>query len=295
MNHAGALIFDTIAFMAVLAPAALGGLVSEYVGKLNIALEGLILAGAFTYIAVGSVFGSQAGFVAAALVPVIIAYTSDLYSRKAKADSFVVGLAVNMLVPALASIASQAIFDTKGVVVIDGLQSGRLVPWSHTMPLLEPVLGHRISDYLSFFVCTLIVASLSLLAFGSRAKAAGMNPDSLHLAGIDAGAIRGRAYAISGLACGVAGASLAASLGAYVPNMSAGRGWIALVAVYLGGKKLGGTLVASALLGLLLSLSTRAQALSAIPAELLMAAPYFFTALVVVLGALSITKRKRKA
>jgi simple sugar transport system permease protein len=287
-------LFDTIAFMAPLAPAALGGLVTEYVGRLNIALEGLILAGAFSYIAVGSALGSTAGFLAAMIVPLIIAYASDLYARKARADSFVVGLGINMLVPALASIISQAIFATKGVAVIEGLQSVRLFPWSRNLSFLEPVLGQRVSDYLAFIVAILISAILSVTVFGARAKAVGMNPDSLQLAGLDAGTIRGRAYAISGLACGVAGASLAASVGAWVPNMSAGRGWIALVAVYLGGKRLGGTLAASALLALLLSLATRAQALSAIPAEILMSAPYFFTAVVVVLGALSLRNRKRR-
>lgn len=292
MNHFGALAFDTIAFMAPLAPAALGGLVTEYVGKLNIALEGLILAGAFSYIAVGSVWGGYAGFVAAMIVPLIIAYASDLYARKARADSFVVGLGINMLVPALVSIISQAIFATKGVAVIDGLQSARLFPWSQSLPFLEPILGQRLSDYISFMMTTLIAMSLWATSFGTRAKAVGMNPESIQLAGLDAGSIRGRAYAVSGLACGVAGASLAASVGAWVPNMSAGRGWIALVAVYLGGKRLGGTLAACALLALLLSLSTRAQALSAIPAELLMSAPYFFTAVVVVLGALRHRNRK---
>jgi len=78
---------------------------------------------------------------------------------------------------------------------------------------------------------------------------------------------------------------LAASVGAWVPNMSAGRGWIALVAVYLGGKRLGGTFAACALFALLLSLATRAQSLAGAPAELLMALPYFITAAVVVLGA----------
>ena len=91
-------------------------------------------------------------------------------------------------------------------------------------------------------------------------------------------------FLVSGLACGASGAALAASLGAYVPNMSAGRGWIALVAIYLGGKGLWGTVVASAFFALLLSAASGAQSLTTAPPELLLALPYFVTAIVVIAG-----------
>jgi len=292
MNRLPSLVFDLLAFLAPLAPAAIGGLVTEYVGSLNIALEGLILAGAFSYIAVGSVLGPAGGFVAALAIPALVAYGSDLFSRKARADSFVVGLGVNMLVPAAASIISQAVFGTKGVAVVSGLQSGRVLEGLAGLPFLGFLSGQRATDYLALFVAALIAVSLARTPFGTRARAAGMNRDSLVMAGIDPGWVRGWAYALSGLACGASGAALAASVGAWVPNMSAGRGWIALVAVYLGGKRLGGTFAASALFALLLSLATRAQSLAAAPAELLMALPYFITALVVVFGAYRSRTRK---
>jgi len=293
MNRLPSLLFDLLAFLAPLAPAAVGGLVTEYVGSLNIALEGLILAGAFSYIAVGSVSGPAGGFLAALLVPAAIAYASDLFSRKARADSFVIGLGVNMLVPAVASIVSQAVFGTKGVAVVAGLQSGRVFNEASGLPLLGSLFGQRTTDYLALVVAVLIAVALARTPFGTRARAAGMNQDALVMAGVDPGSIRGWAYALSGLACGASGAALAASVGAWVPNMSAGRGWIALVAVYLGGKRLGGTFAASALFALLLSMATRAQALSGAPAELLMALPYFVTTLVVILGAARSRARKR--
>jgi len=286
MNRLPSLVFETISFLAPLAPAAIGGLATEYVGSLNIALEGLILAGAFSYAAFGSALGPAAGFIAALTVPAIIAYSSDLFSRKARADSFVVGLGVNMLVPAVASIASQAIFGTKGVATVTGLQSVRILSEATLTPFAGPLFGHRAADYLAFIATALMVVTLARTPFGSRAKAAGMNRDSLVMAGIDPGTVRGWAYALSGLACGASGAALSASVGAWVPNMSAGRGWIALVAVYLGGKRLGGTFAATALFALLLSLATRAQASSSMPAELLMSLPYFITTIVVALGSL---------
>jgi len=280
-----ALVFDMMAFLAPLAPVAIGVLATEYVGSLNIALEGLILAGAFTYIAVGSVLGPFFGAMAALVFSSWLAFSADLFARKTRADSFVVGLGINMLVPALASILSQFLFGTKGVAVVAGLQSSRYLSQTADIPVLGLFLGHRISDYLALALTVVIGIMLSMTPFALRTKAAGMNPDSLKMAGLDSGRVRGLAYAISGLACGATGAALAASVGAWVPNMSAGRGWIALVAVYLGGKNLLGTIIATSFFSLLLSLATRAQSIQNAPPELLMALPYFVTALVVVMGA----------
>ncbi|PKL26550.1 MAG: hypothetical protein CVV47_01045 [Spirochaetae bacterium HGW-Spirochaetae-3] len=291
MIHLSALLLDAIAFLAVLAPAAIGGLATEYAGSLNIALEGLMLAGAFSYMAFGAAFGTVAGFIAAMLVPSAIAYVSDLFSRKANADSFVVGLGVNMLVPAAASMLSKYVFGSKGVAAVAGLQSGRPFAGAASIPVVGALFGQRSSDYLAFGVAIMVALVLARTPLGTRAKAAGMNRDALTMAGIDSGGVRGAVYALSGLACGISGAALASSVGAWVPNMSAGRGWIALVAVYLGGKRLGGTFAASALFALLLSLATRAQAITEAPAELLLSLPYFLTAVVVVLGS-SRSKRK---
>ncbi|TFG83203.1 MAG: ABC transporter permease [Spirochaetales bacterium] len=265
--------------------AAMGGLATEYVGVLNIALEGLILAGGFSYIVIGSIFGPVAGAFAALAIPGLLSYGQDLFARKARADAFVVGLSLNLLVPGLASVLSQAIFGTKGVFSAAGLAAPRLFVSATTIPVLGAALfGHRWSDYLGLGVACLIAVLLGSTPFGLRARAAGMNPDSLKIAGVRPGAVRGAAYLVSGLACGAAGAALAAAIGAWVPNLSAGRGWIALVAVYMGGKRPGGTFLASVTFAFLLALANRAQTLPGLPAELLSALPYLATALVVIVG-----------
>jgi len=282
MSHLASILFDTVAFLAPIAPVIVGGLATEYAGRLNIALEGLLLAGAFACAAVGSRLGLAAGFAAAIALSSALAYLADLFSRKTGADSFVVGLGVNMAVPAFASIASLTVFGTKGVAVVEAVLSPR--PLGEAAGRLAPLLGHRLSDYLALAIAALLAFILAKTPFGLRARAAGMSEDSLAMAGLDAGRMRGYAALLSGLACGAGGAALAASIGAYVPNMSSGRGWIALVAIYLGAKRLGGALAAGALFALLLSFAARAQSFLAVPAELLMAAPYFITALGMALG-----------
>lgn len=284
MNHIAYALFDTLAFLAPLAPVIVGGLATEYSGRLNIALEGLILAGAFACAAVGSRLGLAAGFASAVAVSGALSYLADLFSRRTGADSFVVGLGVNMAVPAFASILSLAVFGSKGVSVVDAIRSSRVLGGPDDAGLLWPFLGLRGTDYAAFAAALVAAFALARTPFGMRARAAGMSEESLAMAGLDSGRIRGATAALSGLACGVGGAALAASIGAWVPNMSSGRGWIALVAIYLGGKRLGGALAAGAFFALLLSLAGRAQSFLSVPAELLMAAPYFITALGMALG-----------
>ncbi len=287
MNGVWQFLADLAAAFAPLAPAALGGLATEYVGYLNISLEGLMLAGGFSYIAVGSVFGPFAGALAAMLVPAVIAWFSDLFSQKARADSFVVGLGINLLVPALVSIASFWIFRTKGVVSVPALMSIRpFAEFSSVLPAIGKIfLDIRLSDCLALLSVLGLSMLLGATPFGLRSRASGTNSESLRMAGINPVSVRRLAYLFSGIACGISGASLAASVGAWVPNLSAGRGWIALVAVYLGGKKLGGTLLSALLFAFLLGLANRAQSVRLLPSEIIMALPYLITALVVIIGA----------
>jgi general nucleoside transport system permease protein len=290
------LFAGTMGGLAPILAAALGGLASEYVGVLNIALEGLIMAGGFAYIAVGSFYGPFAGIVAALLLPAALAYAQDAYARKARADAFVVGLSLNLLVPGVASVLSQLVFTTKGVVSAPALASPRLAQSLATLPLIGPLLfGHRLSEYLAFALVGFIFIALGATPFGLRARALGMNPDALELGGLRPGFIRGWAYALSGLACGASGLAMAAAIGAWVPGLSSGRGWIALVAVYLGAKRLTGTLLAALLFAFLLAAANQAQALRWLPAELVAALPYIITAVVVIVGAAMKNKGRNRA
>lgn len=276
MKLAYAILSDTLGSLAPIAAAALGALATEYVGVLNIALEGLIMLGAFVFIAVGSLLGPVWGFLAALTLTSMAAWAQDAFSRRAKADAFVAGLAVNLLIPAAASLVSQRAFGTKGVVPMGQLLSLRMPAYLFEL---------RYSDVLAFSVAGFIAVVLAATPFGIRARALGMKPGSLQIAGISLSSVRARAYVLSGLGCAAAGVAMAASVGAWIPYISSGRGWIALVAVYLGGKRLFGTIIASLAFALLSSLANQAQALPRMPADLLASLPYLVTAVAVLVGA----------
>ncbi|MGB9835021.1 MAG: hypothetical protein ACPLPW_08670, partial [bacterium] len=82
--------------------------------------------------------------------------------------------------------------------------------------------------------------------------------------------------------CGLAGGFLTLSLGAFVPNVTAGRGWIALVVIYLGNRTPGGLLIGSLIFGLVEYLSNYLQASSNIPSGLLLALPFFVTVIAMI-------------
>jgi simple sugar transport system permease protein len=87
---------------------------------------------------------------------------------------------------------------------------------------------------------------------------------------------------VSGIFCGIGGSFLSLNLGAFVPNMPAGKGWIALVLVFLGGRRPVGLLIAAFVFGLAEALSNYFQGVSGIPADFTLALPYVFTLLAMI-------------
>ena len=261
---------------APLCLAALGGLATEAAGSLSIALEGYMLIGAFAAAACGQAAGSfVVGMAAGTLAGMLLSLLVASVHRRLRADVFVVGLAANILAPGIVSVLSQAAYGTKGVLPAAAIRAGT----AGNLALVG--------------AASLVLAMLlSRSVFGLRLRAAGAGDEVAKAAGISSASYRFTAHLIAGASSGLAGASLAAGIGAYVPGMSTGRGWIALVAVFLGARRTLGVAAACVLFGILFALSNLAQAFvgpdaassaAADAAELLQALPYIATALALVI------------
>lgn len=281
------LVADSLAIALPILLAALGGLFTEAAGVLNVALEGLIVAGAFSFAVAAEATGSSALGIAAALacsagLALLVAAAAD----RLAANPFVAALAVNLLVAGVVGIVSEQVFGTKGVVPLAGLLSPRTdLGILSRLPFLGTVLfRQRGVSYLLAGACAAAVVLYSYTPFGLRVQALGMKEGSLRIAGVDPRAVRYGAYAVSGASCALAGVALARSVGAWVPNIAAGRGWIALVVVYLGRKRPSGLLLAALGFGVLFALSNSAQSVLSLPAELVLALPYAATAAAALLG-----------
>jgi ABC-type uncharacterized transport system permease subunit len=282
------MISSTVDIMTPFLLAALGGLLTELAGTLVIALEGFILIGAFSSIAVagalsafiGTDAASLLGTAAACVITTVLAWLFGRFTVRTKANIYVTALAVNLLAAGLTAYASAALFGTKGVVKFSSLEpiSRINAPALAGIPVLGELLsGHSAFVYLSWILVILVAVYLKRTRGGLRLRAAGMDADAEYARGLDPRRYRISAITACGFFCALAGADLSLGTGAYIPNISAGRGWIALVAIYLGNRTAWGVLAASALFACAEYLSNIAQGAAAIPGGLLLAFPYLAT------------------
>lgn len=279
---------DALVLMTPLLFAALGGLLTELGGMLNIALEGLITVGAFAAaVAAASTASIPLALLAGGLGSALLAWFYAAASRRLKVNEFIAGLATNLLAAGLTTAFSARIFGTKGVVVLGLGQVPRInAPGLGALPLLHDLIFRQdLLAWASWLAVPLVWFLVAKTSFGLRLRASGANPLSLKVFGRDAESYRLAAVVLSGLACGLAGATLTVNLSAYVPNVSAGRGWIALVAVYLGGRKPLGILAACFVFALAESLANWAQGFLLVPSDFILALPYALTLLALVAGA----------
>jgi len=255
------IIKSTLTIMTPILFAAAGGLFPALAGTLNIALEGLLLTGAFASIAVYHYSANVAAAITAAVVAsVSLSALHAFGSFKLRANIFISGLAVNLFAGGLCVVLSDKIFNTRGVVALTSVPG--LLKW-----------------YLVFGLFLLITAWLVIYKtpFGYRLRACEKNAGALISLGINDQFYQTSALLISGFFAGLGGSFLSLNLGAFVPGMSSGRGWIALVVIFLGVRKPQGILAASFIFALAEALSNHAQGFLTIPADFILAFPYVCT------------------
>jgi ABC-type uncharacterized transport system permease subunit len=280
------LAHNAVGIMTPFLLAATGGLYTELSGMLNIALEGLMLVGAFFAVVFAGLTGSLALGVALGIASsMLTALLFGLVTLKLKANVFIAGLATNLLASGLTVVLAFQLFKNKGVV---RFELGRLpvlsVPALQGIPLLGGLLlGHNLLVYVSWAIVLASVVLIYRTPFGLRLRGTGLNAPTMSSLGLRPQAYQLAGILISGFTCGLAGAWMTLNLAAFVPNITSGRGWIALVAIYLGNKTPVGIVVASFVFGLSEAFSNYAQGALKVPADFILAFPYFITVLAMIL------------
>lgn len=287
------LLNSTFRFITPILLAALGGLICERVGVFNIALEGLMLTGAF-FAVVGSYYAGSAfvGVLTAMAAGGVLALIFAFLAVTMRGNMIVLGIALNLLAAGGTVFLLSTFFGVKGAFQdpqVRGLNK-ITIPGINDLPVLGPMLsGHSWIVYGSWALVAIVYVLLFHHRLGLRLRGIGEQPEAAATLGINVAATRYAAIIISGLLCGLAGAQL--SLGQvtlFVENMSAGRGWIAVVAVMLGQAHPLGVFLASILFGLADSVGFRLQGLG-LPAQFTGMVPY-----VVTLIALFVTQARRR-
>lgn len=289
------MLHSAVTIMTPLLLASMGGLFTELSGMLNIALEGLLLIGAFcsvifTHYTGSMVVGTLLGIGCTMMLSAILASVT----LNLKSNVFITGLAVNLFAPGLTVVLSFALFANKGVVVFDNIPSLPLLGTQALakIPILGDIfIGHSAFIYLSWVLLALCSFVLYRTPFGFRLRATGLHQEALSSLGLRPNRYRFASFLISGFTCGLGGALLTLNLGAFVPNITAGKGWIALVVIFLGNKKPLGLLIAAFIFGLSEAFSNYAQGALNIPSDFILAIPYVFT-LLAMIGSSIYAKKK---
>jgi general nucleoside transport system permease protein len=256
--------------------AGLGGLLTERAGVLNIALEGMIMTGAFwAVVAVSSTGSTFFGIAAGVLAGSLLGLLFVVLALGFRANIFIVGLGINLLSLGVNQVVSTWIFGTSGVIQL-GSDFRLLGRMAEETPggVGGALLGHSAVTYLAWFLVPAIALFLRRHRLGLRIRVAGSAPDFLESRGIPADGPRSLALILSGSLSGLAGAGIALRLGAYLPGVSGGRGWIALVVIFLGYRRPVGVFIATVLFALAEALAIRAQGLAAVSPTLLLSLPY---------------------
>jgi general nucleoside transport system permease protein len=269
--------------------AALGGMYSERGGVINIALEGIMLAGAFTAAAVtAKTQNPWLGLTAAAVAGVLVSLIHAVASIGFKADQVVVGTAVNILFLGVPPLVSGAMFESTGST--PQLPRDQTLPdWN--IPIIDriPVLAQLFSGHkpIVYFALAMVPISYFILfrtRFGLRLRAVGENPEAADTAGVSVARMRYAGVLLSGLLAGIGGAYLSIGQNSlFTRNMTAGRGFIALAALIFGKWHPVGAFLACLLFGVADAIAIRMQGVVDIPVQMIQIIPYVLT-LVVLAG-----------
>ena len=274
------LLWSTIRLATPLILAALGGMFSERSGVINIALEGKMLAGAFTAAAVTYAADAKLGMgnaspwiglLAAIVAGLLIAWIYAVACIRFKADQVVSGAAINILMFGMPGFLSGAFFLSSGST--PQLPKEHLIPWT---PIVIAFAMVAVSWYVMYRT-----------PFGLRLRSVGEKPEAADAAGVSVNRIRYSGVLIAGVLAGIGGAYLSIGQSSlFTRNMTAGRGFIALAALIFGKWRPIQTMLACLLFGFTEAISIQMQGAvklpsgEDIPVQFIQMVPYVLTIIV---------------
>ncbi|QUI25043.1 ABC transporter permease [Vallitalea pronyensis] len=278
--------------------AALGALISDKAGVINIALEGIMLTSALTGVIVSAWTGSAwlgllGAIVIGALVGLLLAY----FALNLKTNIILSGIALNLMASGGTIFLLYVVAKDKGIS--SSLNSKVLPTWDipliEHIPVLGPIIsGHNVLTYIAFLAVLLIFILLYKTPLGLQIRAVGENEHAADSVGISVKKIKYIALTMSGVLAGLGGAYMSMGyVSWFARNMTAGRGFIALAAEAMGGATPIGTLLTSLFFGLADALSNNLQSLR-VPAEFIQMIPYIATLFGLAIYASSKKSRIRK-
>lgn len=288
----GSLLASTLRVSTPLLICALAGMFSERSGVVDVGLEGKMLFAAFAAGAVGALSGSTClALLAAMLAAILLSWIHGVACVSHQGDQVVSGVAINIIAAGLTAVLGIALFAQGGqtppvsadVRIQPLLQGLGVSSVTNQAGIWNGLLSHNFIVYLAFAFVPLFWWLLFKTRFGLRLRAVGENPQMVDAAGVSVVKLRYLALTINGALCGLAGSYLVlAQSASFSPNMTAGRGFMALAALIFGRWHPVGALGACLLFGFMDAAAIRLQGVSVpglgeVPVQAIQALPYVLT------------------
>ncbi|PLP59378.1 sugar ABC transporter permease [Mesorhizobium loti] len=292
------LLSQVLDLMTPVLLAAMAGALCERAGVFNIALEGKMLVGAFVAVATSVAFGSPVlAVLSAVLCTAIFASPLALGGARLGGDPIVIGIGLNLLASGLTTYLLGAIFGVTGTLVDPSVTALPRFGFAALadVPVLGAILGHNALVYLSWLLVLVFNIYLFRTPWGLRLRGIGEVPSAAAAMGANVSRYQTAIVILAGGLCGLAGAQLAlGSVALFAENMTAGRGWIAVVAVMLGRAHPLGIALACLGFGLADAVGLRLQG-QGLPNQITDIAPYAITLLAMIGLGLRVMKKKTKS
>ena len=264
------IFLDIISNSCPLILCSFGALCSEFAGVLALFLEGIICFSAFLfYFFTVTTENIILGFFLSTFCGILFTFLLSILIEKFKANYFIAGIAINLLFASIISCLSSIFFNTRGV-------------------LASPLLSFNITNVKLFTIFLSIILLTSGILFlyktrnGLYLRITGTSSDVLFAKGVNPKKYRIISWSMASLFACVSGCFLVLRIGAFVPNISSGRGWMALAAVFLGQKKYWKIITSVAIFCATDYFSSNIQNYTqAIPKSVLLALPYIICILLI--------------
>lgn len=262
--------------------AALGEMIAERGGVINLGVEGAMLAGALAAALGASTGGAFTGLAASAAAGMLLASVFALAAIGARADQIIAGTATTLLAVGITGAVYQAAFGSAGAGLSLPTLAPMPIPGLAGVPLMGPAIFNQpITTYIALLAVPLCWWFLFRTHAGLALRAVGESPAHARAAGVPARRVQFAATLVGGVFAGLAGGTLVlAQVGTFAERMTAGRGFIAIAIVVLGRWHPVGVLGAALLFGAATALQFVFQSMGwDVPYQLFLMLPYVLTLL----------------
>ena len=275
------LLKSTLTAATPLTLGALSGIFCERAGVVNIAIEGMMLFGAFAAIAATSVTGNQwVGVLAAVLTGGLMAVLHGVLSINYRVDQIISGTVINILAAGATRYLNIRLLEPAGLSTPGAISILR-IPFLADIPIVGKLFENTPTVFMMLILVPLVSWILFRTPWGLRTRAVGEHPRAADTVGVNVFRMRYINVIIGGFLAGLGGSYFSLGLGSFEDNMTHGQGFIALAAMIFGNWAPLGSFFAALIFGFAGAVQGKMQAFRiALPPEFLQMAPYILTMII---------------